>query len=120
MAITLDVPDLALVREVAGTGSLTRAGTRLHLTQSALSHRLRAVESRLGTPLFLRLGKKMVLTAAGERVLSTARRVLDELERADAELRVLALDGGGVLRLCTQCYTGYHWLSPLLRAFHAR
>jgi LysR family transcriptional regulator, regulator for metE and metH len=120
MAISLDVPDLALVREVAGTGSLTRAGTRLHLTQSALSHRLRAVESRLGTPLFLRLGKKMVLTPAGERVLSTARRVLDELERADAELRVLALDGGGVLRLCTQCYTGYHWLSPLLRAFHAR
>jgi LysR family transcriptional regulator for metE and metH len=120
MAISLEVPDLALVREVAGTGSLTRAGARLHLTQSALSHRLRAVESRLGTALFLRLGRKMVLTPAGERLLATARRVLDELERAQSELRGLARDGGGVLRLCTQCYTGYHWLSPLLRAFHAR
>ncbi len=120
MSLTLDVPDLALVREIAGTGSVTRAGARLHLTQSALSHRLRSVESRLGTPLFLRLGKKMVLTPAGERVLVTARRVLDELERAEDELRVLARDGSGVLRLCTQCYTGYHWLPPLLRAFHAK
>ena len=120
MSLTLDVRDLALVREIAGTGSVTRAGARLHVTQSALSHRLRSVESRLGTPLFLRLGKKMVLTPAGERVLATARRVLDELERAENELRVLARDGSGVLRLCTQCYTGYHWLPPLLRAFHAK
>jgi LysR family transcriptional regulator, regulator for metE and metH len=120
MSLTLDVRDLALVREIAGTGSVTRAGVRLHLTQSALSHRLRSVESRLGTPLFLRLGKKMVLTPAGERVLATARRVLDELDRAEDELGVLARDGSGVLRLCTQCYTGYHWLPPLLRVFHAK
>jgi LysR family transcriptional regulator for metE and metH len=117
---TLDVRDLALVREVAGTGSVTRAGARLHLTQSALSHRLRSVESRLGTPLFLRLGKKMVLTPAGERVLATAHRVLDELGRAEDELRVIGRTGAGVLRLCTQCYTGYHWLPPLLQTFHAR
>jgi LysR family transcriptional regulator, regulator for metE and metH len=100
MSLTLDVRDLTLVREIAGTGSVTRAGARLHLTQSALSHRLRSVELRLGTPLFLRLGKKMVLTPAGERVLATACRVLDELERAEDELRVLARDGSGVLRLC--------------------
>ena len=120
MLPALDVRDLALVRAIAGTGSVTRAGTRLHLTQSALSHRLRSVESRLGTPLFLRLGKKMVLTPAGERVLAAARRVLDELGRTEDELRVRAREGGGVLRLCTQCYTGYHWLPPLLRAFHAK
>jgi LysR family transcriptional regulator for metE and metH len=116
----LDVRDLALVQAVAGTGSVTRAGAVLHLTQSALSHRLRSVESRLGTALFLRLGKKMVLTPAGERVLASARRVLDEVDRAEDEVRVLARDGSGVLRLCTQCYTGYHWLPPLLRAFHAK
>jgi LysR family transcriptional regulator for metE and metH len=118
--LTLDVGDLSLVRAIADTGSVTRAGARLHLTQSALSHRLRAVESRLGTPLFLRLGRKMVLTPAGERVLATAHRVLDELTRAEDELRVLGRDGVGVLRLCTQCYTGYHWLPPLLSAFHAK
>ena len=120
MSLSLDVRDLSLVREIADTGSVTRAGARLHLTQSALSHRLRTVEERLGSPLFLRLGKKMVLTPSGERVLETARRVLDELVRAEDDLRVLGVDGSGVLRLCTQCYTGYHWLAPLMRACQAK
>jgi LysR family transcriptional regulator for metE and metH len=120
VSLAFDVRDLALVREVAAAGGVTRAGSRLHLSQSAISHRLRSLELRLGTPLFLRLGKRMVLTSAGERVLATAQRVLDELGRAEDEVRLLARDGTGVLRLSTQCYTGYHWLPPLLRAFHAR
>lgn len=120
MQLSLDVPDLALVREIAEAGSVTRAGAKLNLTQSALSHRLRAMESRLGVPLFLRLGKKMVLTPAGQRVLVAAESVIGELGRAEDELRVLAREGSGVLRLCTQCYTGYHWLPPLLQQFHAK
>jgi LysR family transcriptional regulator for metE and metH len=120
MSPTLDVRDLSLVREVADAGSVTRAGTRLHLTQSALSHRLRAVESRLGTPLFLRVGKRMVLTPAGERVLESATRVLGELARVEDDVRALGGDDAGVLRVCTQCYTGYHWLPPLLKTFQAR
>ncbi len=120
MPLTLDVRDLSLVREISATGSVTRAGMRLHLTQSALSHRLRSVEERLGTLLFLRVGKKMVLTPAGERVLATSVRVLEDLGRTEDDLRALARDGTGVLRLCTQCYTGYHWLPPLLCAFQAK
>jgi LysR family transcriptional regulator for metE and metH len=120
MALDLDVRDLSLVREVADTGSVTRAGARLHLTQSALSHRLRAVEARLGAPMFLRIGKKMILTPAGERVLTTARRVLEEMGRAEDDVRQLSRKDSGVLRLCTQCYTGYHWLPPLLRSFQAK
>jgi LysR family transcriptional regulator for metE and metH len=115
---TLEVRHLALVTEIAGTGSVTRAAERLHLTQSALSHQLRDIESRLGTALFLRLGRKMVLTPAGERVLASAQRVLDDLARAEDDLRSLSTPGKGVLRLCTQCNTGYHWLPPLLETFH--
>ena len=113
----LEVRHLALVTEIAGTGSVTRAAERLHLTQSALSHQLREIESRLTTPLFLRLGRRMVLTPAGERVLASARRVLDELARAEDDLRLMSAPGTGVLRLCTQCNTGYHWLPPLLETF---
>ena len=80
----IEVRHLALVTEIADTGSVTRAAERLHLTQSALSHQLRDIESRLATPLFLRLGRRMVLTPAGERVLSSARRVLDDLARTEA------------------------------------
>jgi LysR family transcriptional regulator, regulator for metE and metH len=117
---TLEVRHLSLVNEIASTGSVTRAAERLHLTQSALSHQLRDIESRLGTQLFLRLGKRMVLTPPGERVLGAAKRVLDEIGRAEEDLKLMSQDGKGVLRLCTQCNTGYHWLPPLLQAFHRK
>ncbi len=116
----LEVRHLSLVSEIASTGSVTRAAERLHLTQSALSHQLRDIESRLGIQLFLRLGKRMVLTPPGERVLGTAKRVLDELGRAEEDLKLMSQDGKGVLRLCTQCNTGYHWLPPLLQSFHRK
>jgi LysR family transcriptional regulator, regulator for metE and metH len=117
---TLEVRHLSLVNEIASTGSVTRAAERLHLTQSALSHQLRDIESRLGIQLFLRLGKRMVLTPPGERVLGAAKRVLDEIGRAEEDLKLMSQNGKGVLRLCTQCNTGYHWLPPLLQSFHRK
>jgi LysR family transcriptional regulator for metE and metH len=117
---TLEVRHLSLVNEIASPGSVTRAAERLHLTQSALSHQLRDIESRLGIQLFLRLGKKMVLTPPGERVLGAAKRVLDEIGRAEEDLKLMSQNGKGVLRLCTQCNTGYHWLPPLLQSFHRK
>jgi LysR family transcriptional regulator for metE and metH len=118
MPLTLDVRHLQLVQEIAATGSLTRAAERLHLTQSALSHQLREIESRLDLKLFLRLGRKMVLTPAGKRVLGVAQRVIAEIAKAEDDLRAMTSDGRGLLRLCTQCNTGYYWLPPLLQAFH--
>lgn len=119
-ATSLEIRHLALVDAIAATGSVTRAADTLHLTQSALSHQLRDIETRLAVPLFLRLGRRMVLTPAGERVLAASRRVLDEINRAEDDLRQIAQHGKGVLRLCSQCNTGYHWLPPLLEDFHRR
>jgi LysR family transcriptional regulator for metE and metH len=113
----LDIRHLRLVAGIADAGSMTKAAARLHLTQSALSHQLRDIESRFNTPFFLRVGKKMVLTPAGQRVLDSARRVLDDLNRAEDEIRSLAQRRDGVIRVATECNTGYHWLPPLLAAF---
>src|SRR3954449_6038133 len=110
----LEIRHLQLVSAVADLGSLTRAGDRLHLTQSALSHQLRDIESRLGAPLFLRIGKRLVLTPAGERLLASARDVLAQLQRTEEEIRQMGREKAGVLRLTTECYTCYHWLPPLL------
>src|SRR5262252_10360059 len=98
MCMDLEIRHLQLVAAVADVGSLTRAGDRLHLTQSALSHQLRDIESRLGTPLFLRVGKRLVLTPAGERLLVSARDVLERLERAEREIRQMGKERAGVLR----------------------
>ena len=119
-AVSLEVRHLKLIAAVAEVGNVTRAADRLHLTQSALSHQLRDVESRLGVSLFARLSRRMALTPEGERLLVSARRVLDELARVEEEVRGMGANGRGVLRLCTQCNTGYHWLPPLLDAFHRK
>jgi LysR family transcriptional regulator for metE and metH len=113
----LEVRHLRLVTTVAAVGSLTRAGDQLHLTQSALSHQLRDIESRLGTSLFHRAGKRLVLTPAGERLLASATDVLERLERAEHDIREMGRDRAASLRITTECYTCYHWLPPLLLRF---
>jgi LysR family transcriptional regulator for metE and metH len=111
----LEVRHLRLVRAVAALGGLTRAGRELHLTQSALSHQLRDVEAHFGTQIFLRVGKRMVLTTAGERLLRSADEILDTLERTEGAIRWLAGGHAGRLRISTGCYTQYHWLPQVLR-----
>lgn len=116
----LEVRHLQLVTAVADVGSLTRAGDHLHLTQSALSHQLRDIEDRLGAALFLRLGRRLVLTPAGERLLESAREVLDRLRHTEEAIRHLGKTSGGVLRITTECTTCYHWLPSLLTTYRKR
>ena len=120
MLMELEIRHLRLVAAVAEVGSLTRAGDQLHLTQSALSHQLRDIESRLGAALFLRVGKRLVLTPAGERLLASATDVLARLERTEQDIREMGRDRAGSLRITTECYTCYHWLPPLLLRYRRK
>ena len=98
----LEIRHLKLMAAIAETGSVTQAGNRLHLTQSALSHQLRDAEEQLGASLFERKNRKMVLTAAGERLLQTAKNVLAELDRAATDIQKRDPDSHGLVRLSTQ------------------
>jgi LysR family transcriptional regulator, regulator for metE and metH len=118
--VDLDVRHLRLVVAIAEHRSLTRASEVLHLTQSALSHQLRDIEERLGTRLFLRLNKRMALTPAGDRVLTTARTVLEELSGTEAAIRGGLKEAVVPLRLSTECYTCYHWLPAVLKPYRER
>jgi LysR family transcriptional regulator for metE and metH len=117
MAVDLEMRHLRLVEAIAAEGGLTRAGERLHLTQSALSHQLKDIEARLGAPLFLRLKRRMVPTPAGERLLASAVSVLTEVRTAEEAIRRQARLGEGLLRIAVECYTCYHWLPALLAPF---
>ena len=116
----LELRHLRLIQTIASEGSVTKAGNRLHLTQSALSHQLLDAEKKLGVQLFTRVNKKMVLTPAGERLLKTAHTVIDEMRRVEDEIRQIALRREGSLRLSTECYTCYHWLPALLKVFNQK
>ena len=117
-ALHLDLRHLRLVAAVADSGGQTRAAHKLNLTQSALSHQLRELEGRIGSPLFIRASRRMVLTTVGERILASARRVLHEVETLERDLTTEATSGvAGVVRLATECYTCYHWLPGVVTAF---
>lgn len=119
----LEIRHLKLVAAVAETGSVTRAGNRLHLTQSALSHQLRDAEEQLGARLFERKNGRMILTSAGDRLLLAARAVLEELNRAESDINkngASATDAKGLIRISTQCHTAYHWFPPRLILFQKK
>lgn len=116
----LEVRHLQLVDAITAAGSVTAAAERLNVTQSALSHQLREIEDRLGTPLFLRVNRRLALAPAGQRLLDSARRVLTELRAAEDDIERLANHQEGLIRLSTECYTSYHWLPQLLKSFHRK
>ena len=115
--IALELRYLRLVVAIQDFGGLTRASDQLHVTQSALSHQLREIEDRLGVQLFLRVGKKLVATEAGERLTRAGREILASVIEAEDDLVARARDRRGTLRLTTECYTCYEWLPPLLKRF---
>jgi LysR family transcriptional regulator, regulator for metE and metH len=116
----LETRHLRLIEAVSQDGSLTKAGLRLHLTQSALSHQLLELEGRLRLSLFHRLGKRMVPTIAGLRLLEAANQAMPHLRSAEDDLQRLASGRHAVLRLSTECYTCYHWLPSVLAPFNER
>jgi LysR family transcriptional regulator, regulator for metE and metH len=120
MSQFLDSRHLRLVAEVARTESVTRAADRLNVTQSAVSHQLRELEDRLGTPIFVRSGRRMLLTPAGRLLVDAAGQVLDAIGRVEAGVEQLARHESGELRVCTHCYTGYHWLPSIVEGLRQR
>jgi len=87
--------------EVAQSGSLTEASARLHVAASALSRQIAGLEEQLGTPLFERHPRGMVLTAAGEILAAHARRAGLDADRALGEIAALQGLRAGQVRLAT-------------------
>lgn len=114
------LPDLRQLRAfvaVADEGSFTLAAKKLFLTQSAISHSMKALEDSLGCRLLERLGKKTVLTEEGEVFLRRCRRVLGELEDASRELDGLKRWGQGRIRIGAPHSLCQFLLPTVLREF---
>src|SRR5574344_2881729 len=112
---------LAVLQEVEKQGSLTAAADKLCVTQSALSHSMKKLEQQLGTAIWLREGRSLRLTQAGQYLLAVANRVLPQLELAEQRLGQFAQGERGTLRIGMECHPCYQWLlkivSPYLDAW---
>jgi LysR family transcriptional regulator, regulator for metE and metH len=115
----LERSHLSIVREVDRLGSLTAAAKDLHLTQSALSHSMKKLEQQLGTDIWLREGRRLRLTQAGQYLLAVADRVLPQLALAESSLRQFAQGERGTLRIGMECHPCYQWLLKVVSPYLA-
>lgn len=110
---------LAIIREVELQGSLTAAAEKLFLTQSALSHSMKKLEQQLGTDIWLREGRSLRLTQAGQYLLAVANRLLPQLSLAEERLRQFAQGERGTLRIGMECHPCYQWLLKVVSPYLA-
>lgn len=113
----LDLRHLRTVRAIHEQGGLARAAEVLHITQSALSHQIKALEDQTGVELFVRRSKPMRLSAAGMRLLRVAEQVLPLIAAAEAEFRAVEEGRAGRLHIAIECHACFDWLLPVLDKF---
>lgn len=114
----MEIRHLRLIKAIVEEGSITKAIDKLHLTQSALSHQLKEAEYQLGTKIFLRTNKKLILTKAGEKLYEVANEILYKLSETELQIKQMVFGEFGEIRISTECFSSYHWLPSVLKQFH--
>jgi len=110
----MDWDKLRIFHAVADAGSLTHAGDTLHLSQSAVSRQVRALEESLNTILFHRHARGLILTEQGELLFDATRSITKRLDAASARIRDSEEEVFGELRVTTTIGLGSLWLAPRL------
>jgi DNA-binding transcriptional LysR family regulator len=113
----MDWDKLRVFQAAADAGSFTHAGETLGLSQSAVSRQVSALEQDLGTPLFHRHARGLILTEQGELLLGTVQDVVLKLEAVRSRLIDSREKPHGELRVTTTLGLGANWLSPRLGEF---
>ncbi len=116
----LELRHLRSLLAIAQTRTLADAAARVHLTQSALSHQIRALESHYRVALFERTSGGLRFTPPGERMLALARTLLPQVDDAQRDLLRLRSDTRGELRIALECHTCFDWLMPVMDEFRRR
>ncbi|MCF7354617.1 LysR substrate-binding domain-containing protein [Vibrio sp. CK2-1] len=113
----IEIKHLRTLSVLRDTGSLTATATALHLTQSALSHQLKELESRIGGKLFLRKTRPIKFTSEGAIILKVADEVLPKIARAENDIASLKEDVNGRLHMAIECHSCFQWLMPALKEY---
>lgn len=113
----LELRHLRTVRAIHDQGGLARAAEVLNITQSALSHQVKALEEQAGVDLFVRRAKPMRLSPAGMRLLRLAEQVLPLVAATEAEFKGVEAGRIGRLHIAMECHACFDWLLPVLDIF---
>lgn len=117
MTSALELRHLRTLAVLQDAPSLSAAAERLHLTQSALSHQLKLLETTYDLALLERRTQPVRLTPAGLRLAQLASLVNDAVQAAERDLANMAGGSAGTLRIAVECHTCFDWLMPAMDAF---
>lgn len=120
MRSILELRHLRTLVALRATGSLSKAATLLNLTQSALSHQIKAIEDHYGMALFERKSSPLAFTVPGQRLLALADQVLPQIDEAERDVARLGEGMAGQLRIAVECHTCFDWLMPAMDVFRTR
>jgi DNA-binding transcriptional LysR family regulator len=116
----MDLRQLEIVRAVAESGSFTAAARQLNVSQSAISRQILMLEEELREPLFLRLGRKVRLTTAGESLLQLGRRVMEDVRETTAAIIEHHKRLTGTIHLAGGMTVCLHVFPSLLKEYRKR
>lgn len=116
----MDWDKLRIFHAVADAGSLTHAGDTLHLSQSAVSRQIRALEESLNVTLFHRHARGLILTEQGELLFEATTAMVKRLDATAARIRDSEDEVFGELRVTTTTGFGTLWLAPRLTKLFAK
>lgn len=114
----LNISHLKMICTINDCETVKEAAEKLYITQPALTNRIREAERRLQTQLFVRRGRKLIMTTAGKRLLHSATKILEELARAEYDIARLSDGVEQVLRLGLPHYASFKWLPSVVSYFN--
>lgn len=106
----IDSKYLEILKEVKSQGSVTAAAEKLHVSQSALSHMIRKLEERYNLKIWVKQGRNLHFTKAGDYLLDVAERILPQLQNAEEMLCDYASGMRGNIKVGMECHPCQKWL----------
>ena len=113
----LEFRHLKTIKAIHEYGGLARAADILCISQSALSHQVKALEDQVGMELFLRRSKPLKLSKAGHKLLELAEKILPQVSELEEDFAGLISGLGGRLHIAIECHACFEWLFPVLENF---
>jgi len=113
----IELRHLRALIAIAESGGISKAAKRLHLSQPALSHQLKAIEDHLGTEIFQRKSNPIRLSRVGDRVINAAYEIEKTLMQCERDIARIADGQNGQLRIAVECHSCFDWLMPSMDAF---
>lgn len=113
--MSMDIRHFRLIKAIAEEGSIANSSEKLFLTQSALSHQLKDLETQLGFKIFHRTRNKWDLTEEGSQLYKIACEIIDSMERGFDTLKKIQKGSVGTIKLSTECYSFYQGLSAFIQ-----